>query len=43
MRLEVLEEDRLVKRVVNKLREDGGFGWWEEYELGSEHWSIGQW
>ena len=22
---------RLVKKVVNKLREGGGFGWWEEY------------
>ena len=25
-RLEVLEEERLVKVVVNKLREDGGIG-----------------
>ena len=32
-RLEVLEEGRLVKVVVNKLREDGGFGWWEGYEV----------
>ena len=41
----MLEEGRLViKKVVNKLREDKGFGWWEEhevlrrkYELGSEY------
>ena len=46
-RLEVLEEGKLVKEVVNKLREDGGFGWWEEYEvlrrkyeLGSEYRSV---
>ena len=32
-RLEVLEESRLVKKVVNKLREDGGLSWWEEYEV----------
>ena len=32
-RLEGMEESRLVKMVVEKLREDGGIGWWEEYEL----------
>ena len=26
-KLEVLEEGRLVKKVVNELREDGGIGW----------------
>ena len=26
-RLDVLEEARLVKNVVNKLREDAGFSW----------------
>ena len=30
-RLEVLEEGKLVKRVI--LRENGGIGWWEEYEV----------
>ena len=29
-RLEVLEESQLVKMVVEKLREDGGIGYWEE-------------
>ena len=36
--------------MVNKLREDGGFGWWVEYEvlkrkceLGSEHGSVHSW
>ena len=49
-RLEVLEEARLVLKVVNKLREDGGFGWWEEYvvlrrkyELGSEYRLVHSW
>ena len=28
-RLERMEESRLVKMVVEKLREDGGIGWWE--------------
>ena len=49
-RLKVLEEGRLVKKVLNKLREDGGFGWWEEYEvlrrkyeLKSEYWSVRSW
>ena len=38
-RLEVLEEGigledgRLVKNVVNKLKYDGGFSWWEKYEV----------
>ena len=32
-RLEGMEESRLVKMVVEKLREDGGTGWWEEYEV----------
>ena len=48
-RLKVLEEGRLVKKV-NKLREDGGFGWWEEYEvlkrkyeLGSEYSLVSSW
>ena len=31
-RLEAMEESQLVKMVVEKLREDGGIGWWEEYE-----------
>ena len=31
--MEVLEEGRLVKNSVNKLRENGGFCWWEEYEV----------
>ena len=31
-RLEGMEESRLVKMVVDKLREDGGIGWWEEDE-----------
>ena len=29
-RLAVLEEDRLVKKVVNKLREDAKIDWQEE-------------
>ena len=29
-RLAVLDEDRLVKKVVNKLREDGRIDWQEE-------------
>ena len=36
--------------MVSKLREDGGFGWWEEYEvlrrkyeLGSEYGSVCNW
>ncbi len=32
-KLEVLEEGRLVKVVMSKLREDGGISWWEEYEV----------
>ena len=46
-RLEVLKEGRLVKVVVNKLREDGGIGRWEEgevlrskYEPGNEDGSV---
>ena len=31
-RLEGMEESRLVK-MVEKLREDGGIGWWEVYEV----------
>ena len=38
------------KKVINKLREDGGIGWWEEYkifrrkyELGSEYGSVHSW
>ena len=26
-----MEESRLVKMVVSKLKEDGGIGWWEVY------------
>ena len=32
-RLEGMEKIRLVKVVVEKLREGGGIGWWEEYEV----------
>ena len=32
-RLELLEEAKLVKVIVNVLREDGRIGWWEEYEV----------
>ena len=32
-RLEVFEEGRLVKKVANKLREDAGISWWEEFEV----------
>ena len=32
-RLEGMEGSRLVKMVVEKLREDGGIGWWEVYEV----------
>ena len=32
-RLVGMEESRLVKMMVEKLREDGGIGWWEEYEV----------
>ena len=49
-RLEVLEEGRLVKKVVNKLREDQKFSWWEQYkvlrrkyELDSECGSVRSW
>ena len=28
-----MEESRLVKMVVEKLRDDGGIVWWEEYEV----------
>ena len=38
------------KKVVNKLRKYGGFGWWEiyevfgrRYELGSEYRSVRSW
>ena len=30
-RMEGMEEIRLVKMVVEKLREDRVIGWWEEY------------
>ena len=30
--LEGMEESRLLKMVVEKLREDRGIGWWEGYE-----------
>ena len=47
MRLEVLEEGRLVDVVVNKLKEDGGIIWREEYvvlrrkyKLDSEYGSV---
>ena len=46
----MLEEGILVNKLVNKLREDGGFDWWEEYEvlrrkyeLGSEYRSVRSW
>ena len=46
----MLEQDRLEKVVVNKLREDGTINWWEEYEvlrrkyeLGSEYGSVCSW
>ena len=46
----MLDEGRLVKKVVNRLMEDGGFGCWEEYEvlrrkyeLGSECGSVRSW
>ena len=32
-RLEGMEESRLVKMAVEKLREDGGIGWWKKYEV----------
>ena len=32
-RLKGMEESRLVKVVVEKLREVGRIGWWEEYEM----------
>ena len=32
-RLEGMEESQPVKMVVEKLREDGGIGWLEEYEV----------
>ena len=32
-RLENLEDIRLVKVVAEKLKNTGGVGWWEEYEL----------
>ena len=45
-----MEEADWLKKEVNKLREDGGFGWWEEckvlrrkYELGSEYGSVHSW
>ena len=45
--LAVLQEGKLVKKVVDELREDGGFRWWEEYEvlrrkyeLGSEYGAV---
>ena len=28
-----MEESRLVKMLVARLREDGGKGWWKEYEV----------
>ena len=49
-RLEVLDDCRLVKVVINILREDGGIGWLEEYEflmskyeLCNEYGSIHSW
>ena len=32
-RLKGMDESQLVKAVVKKLREDGGIGWREEYEV----------
>ena len=32
-RLEGMDESQLLKAVVGKLREDGGIGWREEYEV----------
>ena len=41
-RLEMLEEARFcLKKVVTKLREDGGFGWWEEYEVLRRKYELG--
>ena len=37
-RLEVREANRL---VVNKLREDGGIGWWEQYEVLRRKYELG--
>ena len=41
----MLEEGRLVSRTVNKLREDGGFSSWENYEVlgGSKKWVVCSW
>ena len=45
-----MEETDWLKKLVNALRQDGGFGWWEEYEvlrrkyeLGSEYGSVNCW
>ena len=44
--LERMEESRLLKVVVDKVRE-GGIGWWEECEMlrSNLNWitSLGQW
>ena len=44
-----MKESRLMEIVVEKLREDGGIGWWEEYEelrrkfeLDNEGWLVGK-
>ena len=37
----MLEEDRLAKRVANKLREDGEFCWREEYEILRRRYELG--
>ena len=36
-----MEEVRLVKNVVNILREDGGFIWWEKYEVLRRKYELG--
>ena len=47
-RLEGMEENQLEKIVVDKLREDGGIGWWNntvlrrKYELVNEVGSVGK-
>ena len=32
-RLEVLKSAAWLKKMVSKLKGDGGLGWWEEYEV----------
>ena len=37
-----LKSANWLKKVANKLREDGGFGWWEEFEVLWRKYGLGE-